>query len=313
LVRRLTRNVPRIFMLHRFSVEPDPCKMDADDFGRFLDRVTARCELVTVSGLVDRLDRPARGGRPLAAITVDDGYADFHTVALPLLAERRLPATLYATAGFIDGRCWFWWDALRFLLDKHPAGHVRLELADHSFACHLGGPDSRSAAWSEIADYLVFRNADRVDALAQLADSAGIDLPTRPTKAYAPMSWNQLREAEAAGIEIGGHTMTHAYLPSLDETGLRLELDEAKQLVEAHLAAPLRTFAYPNGMPDDWSPRVEEAVKAAGFKAAVLAHPRPFSASDRYQLGRWSAGSRDAQLSHILNGASDLKLAWQSR
>jgi peptidoglycan/xylan/chitin deacetylase (PgdA/CDA1 family) len=313
LARRLTRNVPRIFMLHRFSAVPDPRKMDVDDFVQFLDRVTARCELVTVRELVDRLDRPARSDRPLAAITVDDGYADFHAVALPVLAERRLPATLYATAGFIDGRGWQWWDALRFLLDAHPAGPVVLELADRTLACHIGDADSRGAAWSEIADHLVTRNADRAAALEQLADSAGLSLPARPPEAYAPMSWGQLREAEAAGIEIGGHTMTHAYLPSLDEAGLGHELDEAKQLLEAHLAGPLRTFAYPNGMPDDWSPRVEAAVKAAGFEAAVLAHPRPFSANDRYRLGRWSVGGRDAKLGHILNGASDLKLAWQSR
>jgi peptidoglycan/xylan/chitin deacetylase (PgdA/CDA1 family) len=309
LARRLTRDVPRIFMLHRFSPEPRSRHTHAAEFGRLLDRISAECELLTMRDLLARLDGPRRATRPLAAITVDDGYADFYSVALPVLVERGLPATIYATAGFIDGRCWLWWDALRYLIDAHPAGRISIRLSGQVFAPELAGKDSRELAWSDIADYLVTRNNDRALAIEQLAATAGRPLPSLPPPEYAPMSWPQLRACEAAGMEIGGHSMTHAFLPALDSDKLRFEIAQGRQLLEQYLHQPVSTFAYPNGMPYDWSQDVADAVRAAGFSAALLAHPRPFDARDRYRLGRWSVASVDRRLDHILTGASALKLS----
>lgn len=308
LTRHLTRRVPRIFMLHRFSATPDPRCTDAAELARLIDRITAECECVTMRELANRLDDPAPPRRPLAVITVDDGYADFHQVALPVLAERGIPATLYATAGFVDGQCWLWWDALRYLLDRHPGGPVTVEVDDKTVSVTLGDAASRHAAWSDIADLLVTRNEARREVISQLEKSAGETLPERPTEAYAAMTWLQLAEAENTGIEIGGHTMTHPYLPGLSSPALHHEIQDAKSLMERHLKHPLTTFAYPNGMPYDWTPEVADAVRAAGFKAAVLAHPRPFRTANRFNMGRWSADTRTPQLGHILSGASELKL-----
>ena len=123
------------------------------------------------------------------------------------------------------------------------------------------------------------------------------------------MTWQQVRECHACGIEIGGHTMTHAFLPTLDEAQLRYEIHDAKVMLEQNLAAPVTTFAYPNGMPSDCSPRVIEAVQEAGFRAALQAHPRPVHPNDRFRVGRWSGGPVNRQLGLILNGASILKMS----
>ncbi len=308
LTRRLTRRVPRIFMLHRFSSRPDPRATDAESLGRFLDRVSSECEMLSLRDLVARFDDPAPARRTLACITVDDGYEDFYTVALPILAERGIPATIFATAGFIDGQCWLWWDALRYLIDAQPPGMLRVDLSGQGFSLRVDDAASRHAAWSTIAEFLVPRNEARGTAFAQLQAAAQIALPAHPTAPFKPMCWDQLREAERAGIEIGGHTMTHAFLPSLDAAGLRHELDDAKALLEQHLNRPVETFAYPNGMPEDCTPAVAHAVAAAGFAAAVVAYLVPFTRTNRYFLGRWSAVPSDQELEHILSGASILAM-----
>ncbi len=254
-----------------------------------------------------RLDRDETPRRPLAAITVDDGYGDFYSVALPILIEQGVPATLYATAGFIDGRCWFWWDALWYLIDRQPNGKLYLQVAGQDVSAELAGPASQQAAWSMIADLLVTKNEERSRVIARLETSAQAALPAQPPAEYAPMSWAQLAEAEDAGIEIGGHTMTHAFLPTLDDSALRYELVDAKRLMERHLRDPVTTFAYPNGMHYDVTPFVARAVEAAGFAAAVLAYPRFFRRRERYQLGRWPACFDDPWLGNILNGAGIIK------
>lgn len=312
LSRRLTRAVPRIFMLHRFSATPDPQRTDTDELHRFIQRIGSECEFVTMRQLAVRLQHGKAPDRPLAVITVDDGYADFHAVALPVLREHRVPATVYATAGFIDGRCWMWWDALRYLINAHPDGVLRLQLESETLVMQLGDAASRQHAWNDIADQLVSRNELRKSTIAQLEAITDTRLPEQPPPEYAAMNWSQLAELEAAGIEIGGHTMTHAFLPSLAPGALRHELHAAKSLLEQHLHQPLHTFAYPNGMPQDYSPAVEAALADAGFAAAVLAYPRPFLPEQRYQFGRWSVQPDSPTVGHILSGASDLKLRLKS-
>ncbi len=59
-------------------------------------------EFVTMTELVLR----AEGGAPepgLAAITFDDGMRNNRTIALPILSQYGIPATVYVTIGFING------------------------------------------------------------------------------------------------------------------------------------------------------------------------------------------------------------------
>jgi peptidoglycan/xylan/chitin deacetylase (PgdA/CDA1 family) len=93
------------------SVSPDPpgwiapFAVSPDTFAAHLDAVAASGrQALTVSQYADGLrGRAALPPRPVL-ITVDDGFADFAEHALPALAERQLPATLYVTTGALAGR-----------------------------------------------------------------------------------------------------------------------------------------------------------------------------------------------------------------
>jgi len=73
-----------------------------------------------------------------------------------------------------------------------------------------------------------------------------------PTRIDTPghVTWAQLREMLAAGMEIGSHSMTHPFLDALDEAGLRREFGDSKQLLEDRLGAPVRAASLPRG----WGP-----------------------------------------------------------
>jgi peptidoglycan/xylan/chitin deacetylase (PgdA/CDA1 family) len=93
------------------SVSADPPDWIADftvtpaTFRAHLDAVVASGrEPITVSQLADGLrGRGQLPARPVL-ITVDDGFADFLDNAMPALAERKLPSTLYVTTGALAGR-----------------------------------------------------------------------------------------------------------------------------------------------------------------------------------------------------------------
>jgi peptidoglycan/xylan/chitin deacetylase (PgdA/CDA1 family) len=83
-----------------------------DDLSMLLvapDRFRAQLELLLGAGFrfvtLVELARAAAGGVPpagLAAVTFDDGMRNNHEVALPILNEYSIPATVYVTIGFID-------------------------------------------------------------------------------------------------------------------------------------------------------------------------------------------------------------------
>jgi len=90
-----------ILIYHRVGGgTPDERDVSAEQFRRHLD-VLARHHVVSLDEALDGL--AACDWSPRVVLTFDDGFADVHTTALPLLAERRLPFTLYLATAYLGG------------------------------------------------------------------------------------------------------------------------------------------------------------------------------------------------------------------
>jgi peptidoglycan/xylan/chitin deacetylase (PgdA/CDA1 family) len=85
------------------------------------------------------------------------------------------------------------------------------------------------------------------------------------------MTWDEVRELDRAGMEIGCHTRTHPYLTRIkDDATLRREILGAKQRIEREIGKPVTSFAYPFGQ---YNERVVAMVKEAGFSSARSTWP----------------------------------------
>jgi peptidoglycan/xylan/chitin deacetylase (PgdA/CDA1 family) len=94
----------------------------------------------------------------------------------------------------------------------------------------------------------------------------------------------QLRELSGLGFEIGCHSMTHAYLNDLDESGLRREIVEAKRRIEDIIGKPVEHFSCPGGRCDD---RAVEVARNAGYRSMANSRVGANSIStDQFQLAR---------------------------
>lgn len=85
------------------------------------------------------------------------------------------------------------------------------------------------------------------------------------------MTVDELRELDAAGIELGAHTVHHADLSQLGEADCMLEMVESRERLEEIAGTPVRTFAYPYCR---YGPVAMEAAGKAGFAAAVTGEGR---------------------------------------
>jgi peptidoglycan/xylan/chitin deacetylase (PgdA/CDA1 family) len=108
------------------------------------------------------------------------------------------------------------------------------------------------------------------------------------------MTWDELREVAARGLEIGSHTISHPHLPELSDRELRLELSDSRAEIEDELGSRCRYLAYPFG---DDDPRVHRAAARAGYDAAFsLAAKAYASRGNRFALPRVDLYRRDGAL-----------------
>ena len=107
------------------------------------------------------------------------------------------------------------------------------------------------------------------------------------------LSAQQVRDLGSLGFEIGCHSMTHAYLPDLDDHQLQEEIAGAKVKLEQILGQPVEHFSCPGGRFDQ---RVKDVTRKAGYRTLATSNVRANSeSSDPFALGR-VAVMRDTSL-----------------
>ena len=79
------------------------------------------------------------------------------------------------------------------------------------------------------------------------------------------LSSRQIKEMQAAGFDIGGHTMTHPDLTTLDDARLRSEVEGCKIRAENKTKKPVHLFAYSGGF---YNSAAVNAVEDAGYSGA---------------------------------------------
>jgi peptidoglycan/xylan/chitin deacetylase (PgdA/CDA1 family) len=80
------------------------------------------------------------------------------------------------------------------------------------------------------------------------------------------LDWNGVRALQAAGMEIGSHTVDHARLGDLPGGRVRWELIESKRLLEEQLHTPIEAVAYPF---NSVRARILDVAKEAGYRIGV--------------------------------------------
>jgi len=305
LARALTGDSPRILMYHRFACESSSKALGVDEFEYQVRQVVRYFRPKTLKQLAAELES-SRGVEPRSVvITVDDGYADFHQFALPILQRHKVPATLFVTTDFVDQRIWLWPDLIEFALEHAVVNSVRVNVLAGCLELDMRSEDSRKEAWRDLVRISLGLPDDEMRALhTQLLDRCGVILPAIPTDRYSPLSWEQIRLADEQGIEIGAHTRTHPALSRVPAHRLEDEIVGSKRRIEEMLGHEIVSFCYPNGTPDDVTEEVKRTVAAAGFRAAPVAYFDENVTTDPYELRRYAVDSWRRKFLQSLHGVN---------
>ena len=301
----LHRQALTILIYHRVLPVPDPLRPGeavAETFERQMAFLARHFAVLPLPEAVQQLQKGSLPRRTVC-ITFDDGYADNLTVALPILERYRLPATVFVATGYLDGGRMFN-DAVIDAVAR--ATSPLLDLRELGLGRHpVATIVERRMAVAALLEQIKYRppqqRAAEVEKLVQL--SGGGSLP-----GDIMLTSPQVAELARRGVEIGGHTVRHAILTTLDDGQAREEMARGKQRLEAIIAKPVISFAYPNGRPQrDYAARHAIMARELGFELAVTtASGGGNRNSDPFQLPRFTPWGASV----TMLGARMMRNAW---
>jgi peptidoglycan/xylan/chitin deacetylase (PgdA/CDA1 family) len=209
-----------VLIFHRVLPEVDPLSPDEMHASRFDALVGTLVHFFNVLPMDEALSRLRAGTLPTrsVAITFDDGYADNYTIACPILIKHGVKATFFVASGFLDGGI-MWNDVAREALRSFRGDRLDLSWLDLG-VCSVATEAERHRLTETLLPKLKYLTPEgRRTALTRLIGDTGARIPDDLMLTTA-----QLQGLQAAGMEIGGHTMDHPILAVLSEAEARQQM-----------------------------------------------------------------------------------------
>jgi peptidoglycan/xylan/chitin deacetylase (PgdA/CDA1 family) len=216
-------------------------------------------------------------------VTFDDGFLDNYEIAFPILRDMGVPATFFVTTGYVYNTGTFWFDEVCHMILTTQESQVQLE----------GGlmlqfddlPSRRQAVFSVLQAMKRVNNVTRLAWLESLRNLTGVHPPPEGWSNSRVMTWEQIRDMDSHGMEIGSHTVTHPILSQVSDEQLICELADSKEAIRRETGTDPCVLAYPVGKCEMVTEKVVKAVKETGYRTAVAYFS---GVNRRFALNRYS-------------------------
>lgn len=279
-----------VLIFHRVLPLQDPLfpdEMHARRFDELCGWLKQWFNLLPLDAAVRHLKAGSLPARS-ACITFDDGYADNHHVAMPILRSHGLTAAFFIATGFLDGGR-MWNDTI--IESVRACQSPEFDLSSLGLGRHaLASINERRAAIGTLVNQVKYRPIqERITLTEQMAR-----LVNTPPPDNLMMTSQEIKAMRLAGMQIGAHTITHPILAGLTDSEARDEIQGSKRFLEQLLEERVGLFAYPNGKPaEDYTPRSVDVVRNLDFDAAVCtAWGTTGGGGDLFQIRRFTPWDR---------------------
>jgi len=207
-----------------------------------------------------------KSGTPIpkmcSMVTFDDGYIDNYTLAYPLLKRLNVPAIYFIPTSPINTRCLGWWDIISYIIKKT----TKSSFCYNDEVYTLENPSREIRRFQKFLMEKPFQETSAL--LDDLSDLCGVPIPDTQTQSNELMTWDQIQEVSQNGIDIGSHSDSHLVLNTLSSDEQRKEMVVSKSIIENKIGKAVRTFAYPVGGYQHFSPHSMKLVSECGYDAA---------------------------------------------
>jgi len=247
--------------------------LSAKLFTEQLEFLSERYRIVDVEEAAEILVSGVSLEEDVVALTFDDCYKGFHRHVMPACRRLGLPFTVFLNTSPLDQGMPLVYDLLIHLAEN--TWRKAADLSWLGYGVHLlDTPEGKRYFVEDINGRLkVLPPEQRQERLEELARYFGLSLTPKCFRDVL-LTWDDVREIEAAGAAIGGHSHSHPLLTVLSDEALEEEISVNKQRLENVLRHPVSLFAYPYGHRDSFDERVAGVLKRNGYRFAFTLEQR---------------------------------------
>ncbi len=246
---------------------------------------------ISVAELDQTMANARSPARDSCLVTFDDAYSETLSIAAPILAKYKAAACVFVATAYVANQNRFWFVRVPDVLQQATVEqwhrisqdpHLPTQFAKALEHTSIESLQARRETWRRIAPVLDSATENERTNAIEIMES----IVTPPQTPYLSiLDWEQLRQMQETGIEIGGHSHFHPKLTTVETPRLESELSECWTLLREQLNTAPTGFAYPSG---DYDDRVRSCLESSAFRLAFttrfgLIHS---SKTDRYELPR---------------------------
>ena len=260
-----------------------PTNEDLKIAPKFLEEIILKYKrkgfhFISLDQLSDIILTVRKPERPFIAITLDDGYLDNYTQALPVFERQQVPFAIFIATDFIDRKAILWWDILEDLILKNNS----IKMGGDSYQCQ-----TFQEKWNVFRilreKILLFDQTKIKEELKEAFSFYDIDW-YEPVRRQT-MTWEQVREISQHPLcTIGGHTASHLALNKLGDKEFRQDVADGVNKLQFAIGKPILHFAYPYGSPNEIGQREYNLISEFNFKTVFTAYGGCITEKNKHQI-----------------------------
>lgn len=263
-----------IYMLHRIC-EQSSNKLFANEnmnvspilLEQFIEYLKNKnIDIISLSDVPKHLC--SKNKKMFVAFSMDDGYKDNLTNALPVFKRQNTPYTIFLSGSFPEKSAILWWYEIEDLILNNEI----IELGNgHIYECYT--KKQKESSFIAIREEILKLNQqDLVHELNTLFSKYKVSWTSKCSQLC--LSWEDVKTiSKEPLVTIGAHTAHHYNLKQLiDEDSVKTEIMEGMRLYKEKADIIPNIFAYPFGSPNEVGDREIKVLSKLPFKLSVLAY-----------------------------------------
>ncbi len=272
------RGMGSIIMLHRVQ------NLKSKDFApnthlslspEFLDKTilslkTSGYEFISMDELAERVKNPSKysKAKPFISITLDDGYRDNLTNAVPVFRRHQVPYMIYIAPALTEAKAPLWWEELELIIAQQTK--LTIDLPEGRKEFDISTTKQKLSIYDQLVHQLLLDTDQYLqrEIITKLCKAYCFD-STKHTEKHI-MNWKELGELLNDPLcSLGAHTINHFALSKLSTEDAFNEIKLSVDEIKSKLGHQTEHFAYPYGFHEVAGKREFDMAKELGFLTAT--------------------------------------------